>query len=219
MEVVCANCDTHFKIPDEKIPQNKVVAVACPKCKNKIPIDTRPKANGKAANGGSSVIEEVTSKHYDAADRPFDYLEEGARTALLCEKDPGFRKHARAALESMGYSVKEAGTARDSLKQMRFHIFDMIVLNELFDTDNPDNNHVLKYLSRLSIVTRRQMFVVLLTDRHRTMDNMAAFTKSVNTVINTKNMDEIGKILPGALADHQQFYKTYEEVMKKTGRI
>ncbi|MDI6797808.1 MAG: hypothetical protein QMD09_12730, partial [Desulfatibacillaceae bacterium] len=113
----------------------------------------------------------------------------------------------------------DASSARDALKQMRFHTFTLIVLNELFETDNPENNHVLKYLGRQDISTRRQMFVALITTKHRTMDNMAAFTKSVNVVINTKNLNEVEKVLHSALAEHNSFYKVFVDILKKLDRI
>jgi hypothetical protein len=98
----------------------------------------------------------------------------------------------------MGYNVTEPESDRDALKQMRFHIFDLVVLNKVFSSENPDENNVMKYLERLPMATRRKIFVVLATNRFRTMDNMAAFNKSVNIVVNTKSIDEIGKIIKRA---------------------
>ena len=73
----------------------------------------------------------------------------------------------------------------------RLHIFDVVVLNERFGTRNPDMNNILKYLDRLGISIRRNIFVALLTNRFRTMDYMAAFNKSVNLIVNLKNVDDI----------------------------
>ena len=102
---------------------------------------------------------------------------------------------------------------------MRFHVFDMVVLNERFGTQNPDMNSVLKYLDRLNMSTRRNIFVTLITDRYRTMDNMSAFNKSVNLIVNLKNIDEIEKILRRGIADHEAFYRVYKRALIKTGRV
>lgn len=230
MDITCGNCRAQFKIPDEKLPKDKLVAVPCPKCKEKITVDTRakssggsPPANGKspASNGkaGKNLADEVISGQYDAADKPFDYIDEGTLTALVCDADPGNKARVRAALESMRYRVTEASTAREALKAMRFHIFDMVVLNEMFDTDNPENNHVLKFLGRLAISTRRQIFLVLLCSEHRTMDNMASFTKSVNIIVNLKNIDEVGSIISAGVSDNNAFYRTFTDTLKKMGRL
>jgi hypothetical protein len=58
----------------------------------------------------------------------------------------------------------------------------------------------------------------MITSRHRTMDNMTAFMKSVNHIINTKNINDFGKIMSRGLTDHLAFYRTYREKLKETGR-
>ena len=225
MEISCENCRAQFKIPDEKLPKDKLVAVPCPKCKEKITVDTRAKSpNGKPpapANGkaGKNLADEVISGQYDASDKPFDYIDEGTLTALVCDADSGNKARVRVALENMRYRVTEASTAREALKAMRFHIFDMVVLNEMFDTDNAENNHVLKFLGRLAISTRRQIFLVLLCSEHRTMDNMASFTKSVNIIVNLKNIDEIGSIISTGVSENNGFYRTFNDTLKKMGRL
>ena len=67
--------------------------------------------------------------------------------------------------------------------------------------------------------TRRKIFVVLVTDRFRTMDNMIAFNKSVNLVVNLKNIDEIEKVLKRGIADNELFYRTFRESLGKTGGL
>lgn len=218
MDIKCENCQGQFKIPDEKLPKDKVVAIPCPKCKEKITVDTRVKAAASEPKA-VSVADEVGASQYDASEKPFDYLDEGTLTALICDSDSGTKARVRAALENMRYRVTEASTAREALKAMRFHIFDMVVLSELFDTDSPDNNHVLKFLGRLAISIRRQVFVVLLSSEHRTMDNMAAFTKSVNIIINTKNINEIGNIIGAGFSDNNGFYRIFNDTLKKLGRL
>jgi len=223
MDVACEKCQAKFKIPDEKVPKGQVFAVACPKCKNKISIDTRseaPRAAAKPAGApaAKSMAEDVSSSSYDAAEKPFDFLEEGVETALLCEQDPDVRMRIKEAAESMGYHVREAKSPIDALKQMRFHDFDLVVVNEMFGTDNPDENGILKSLERLPMSTRRNIFVALVTERFRTQDNMELFNKSVNMIVNRDNIDEFGKILKRSVAENSQFYRVFKEVLIKTGR-
>ncbi len=78
---------------------------------------------------------------------------------------------------------------------MRYHVYDVVAVDESFDTDNPEANGVLIYLERLGMAIRRNMFVTMISSRHRTMDNMTAFLKSVNLIINSKNIEDTGKIL------------------------
>jgi len=229
MKVECEKCDSRFTISDEKVPKGQAFSVTCPKCNNKISIDSRPEASSSPqkapkrpaepeSDAVQSLFDEVDSDSYDAADKPFDFLEEGVETALLCEQDEAVRAKIRAVLDKMGYHTTEPESPKDGLKQMRFHVFDMIVLNERFGTQNPDANNILRYLDRLTMATRRNIFVALITDRFRTMDNMAAFNKSVNLVVNLSNIDEIEKILKRGVADNVAFYRVFKESLTKTGR-
>ena len=88
-----------------------------------------------------------------------------------------------------------------ALKTMRYHSYDLIVVNEFFDTKNPDANGVLIYLERLNMSVRRNIYVALISSRFRTMDNMTAFQKSVNMIVNIDNIADFDKILRRGMAD------------------
>ncbi|MEA3428984.1 MAG: zinc-ribbon domain-containing protein, partial [Thermodesulfobacteriota bacterium] len=167
MDIICKQCKSKFKIPDEKISKGQIFTLSCPKCKSKISIDTRPSATAEPVTK-KTIIDEVDSGAYDASEKPFDFLEEGAETALLCEPDPAVIGKIRSTLENMGYNVIQPESDRDALKQMRFHIFDLVVLSEVFSSENLDVNNVMKYLERLSMAIRRKIFVILVTNRFRT---------------------------------------------------
>ena len=230
MDVVCNECQGSFKIPDEKVPKGKSFSIACPKCKHKISVDPRPAESSAAeetlpdfempkSDSAKSILDEVADSSYDASDKPFDFVEEGTETALLCESDPAIREKIRTALTNLGYHITESPSARDVLKQMRFHVFDVVVLNELFDTRDLDENNILRYLDRLAIYTRREMFVALVTARFRTNDYMAAFHKSVNMVINLDNIDQIEQVIKGGIADNTAFFRVFKESMIKVGMV
>ena len=146
-------------------------------------------------------------------------MEEEGLTALLCEQNPIGRKTIESALSLMDYQITIAESARDGLKRMRYHVYDLIVVDENFDTKNPDANGVLIYLERLQMSIRRNIFVAMVSDRYRTMDNMMAFHASVNLVINIKNIEDIGKILGRGITDTELFYRVYKETLKSTGKV
>ena len=230
MDVVCEKCRGKFQILDQKVPKGQVFSVICPKCTNKVSVDTRfdiplstketPAPSAEPKPGlNKTIIEEVDSSAYDASEKPFDFVEEGVETALLCEPEPAIRAKIITALYNMGYHTTAPQSHKDTLKQMRFHVFDMVVLNERFGTRDPDMNSVLKYLDRLNMSVRRNIFLTLITDRFRTMDNMAAFNKSVNLIVNLKNINEIEKILRRGVADNKAFYRVFKESLVKTGRV
>jgi CheY-like chemotaxis protein len=168
----------------------------------------------------NSLANEVASAGYDAAEKPFDFIGTDSKTALVCEANPAIKEIISKTLINMGYHVTEPNSGREALKSMRFHVYDLIIVTENFDmTDAPEGNEVLNYLQNLAAAARRNIFVALLTDNYRTMDNMLAFNKSVNLVINTKNIDDFATIIKRGLDDNQAFYGVFKETLKKLGRV
>ncbi|MCX5819167.1 MAG: hypothetical protein NT047_04575 [Deltaproteobacteria bacterium] len=165
-----------------------------------------------------ALLNEVAAEGYDAADRPFDFVEEGGATALVCETDPAVREKISGGLKELGYQITVPVSAKDALKAMRFHVFDVVVLNELFDTANPETNDLLQYLENLNMTMRRRIFVALVSEKYRTMDNMAAFNRSVNIVINLKSIGDAGKIVKQGVADNRAFYHVFQETLQKMGK-
>ena len=165
------------------------------------------------------ILEETSSDMYDASDKPFDFVGEGIETVLVCESDPSIRSKIINVLKDGGYRVTESNSADDAIKSMRFHVYQLIVLNENYETDKPDSNIVLQYINDLPMSTRRNIFVTLISGRFRTMDNMAAFNRSVNIVINSQDIDDIGAITKRGMVENEAFYHVFKETLRKTGRI
>ena len=214
MDITCNTCSGKFRIPDEKIPRGRVSTVPCPKCKTRISLNPAKKSVGSVA----AEDESNGSDNFGFSEKPFSFMEEEGLTALLCEQNPVARQTIENALHLMDYSISVAENARDALKRMRYHTYDLIVINESFDTNNPESNGVLIYLERLGMSIRRNIFVAMISNRYRTMDNMMAFHGSVNLIINIKNIEDVGKILSRGITDNQLFYNVYRESLKETGR-
>jgi predicted Zn finger-like uncharacterized protein len=213
MNIACTNCQSQFKIADDKIPPGQPASFLCPKCQQRITVGAEP-----AAAAAKVSLKDIDTSSYNPADRPFDFVEEEGKTALVCVPDPQLRKPIIENLDLMEYQITVAETAREALKRMRYHVYDVVAVDESFDTDNPEANGVLIYLERLGMAIRRNMFVTMISSRHRTMDNMTAFLKSVNLIINSKNIEDTGKILSRGLTEYLAFYRVFRDKLKETGR-
>jgi len=222
MEIVCNKCNAKLNIADDKLPKGTAAAIKCPKCQNKISIDLRnQKGKGSTkdvAQSNSFNFDEGTDD-YDASEKPFDFLEEEGNTALICENDPEIIKQINIVLGIMDYSVTVAESVRDALKSMKYHTYNMMLINETFDGSDPDANGLLVYVERLNMDVRRNIFVGLLTRRYATMDNMTAFLKSVNITINLKDIGSIDRILARGVNENDLFYAAFKDTAKKYGVI
>jgi predicted Zn finger-like uncharacterized protein len=207
MLITCDQCESKFNIADEKIPAGKVSSLRCTKCKNTITIDT------------TKSEPPASEDDYDADEKPFDFIEEEEKTALVCEPDAIIREPILSVLDMLEYHITVCDSARDALKKMRYHIYDLVVLNEDFDTPDPDANGILIYLERLQMAIRRNIFVLLISTRFRTLDHMMSFNKSVDMVMNPQNISDFERIMKRGLAEHALNYRVYWETLKKLGRV
>jgi predicted Zn finger-like uncharacterized protein len=211
MDIICQSCQGKFKIADDKLPAGKSASIKCPRCKSTIRISAPEQAEPEADFDDLFEFEEDENEGYDSAEKPFDFMEEEGKTALICESDALIREKIRPSLDILEYHITEVPNSREALKKMRYHNYDLVVVNEYFDTQDPDANPLLIFLERMHMESRRTIFVTLLTSRFRTMDQMVAFQKSVNLVLNIRNIDDFDKIIQRAYADYGLFYKVFKE--------
>lgn len=211
MDILCQKCRSRFKVPDEKIPADRKVSLPCPKCREQITIDPHKTSE-------NLFLEAFDAGAYDSSEKPFDFIEEEGQTALVCESDAAALKTIVNHLNLLEYHVTVSDSGRDALKKMRYHQYDLVVVNESFFCDGPDANMVMLYLERLNMSVRRNIYVTMISNKYRTMDQMMAFRHSVNIIVNTKNIDDIGKIIQRGLTDNDFFYRVFKESLKEVGK-
>ncbi len=157
----------------------------------------------------------ASAEGLDYSGRPFGYVMPDAETAMICEQDPVIRDKIMSELKKMGFLTAQPATYKEALRQMRFHVFNVIFIDEDFDTGVWETNNVLRYLENLNMVVRRQIYVVLISTTITTMDLMEAFSKSANLVINKRDIVSMEKILRQAMAEHEEFYRVFREKIRR----
>ena len=207
MDIICHSCKAKLTIPDHKVPKGKKASFLCPKCKNRIHISSRDMVHDE---------EIVDSKVDDAGDKHFDFVDDARKTLLLCMENQSLRASLSKAFGFMGYIVTLAEDVNHALTSMKYHLFDVAMVDDQFDM--PGKPGVLDYFSSLEMVSRRRIFVALVAKVVRTMDRMAAFHKSVNLVINEEDLDRVDKILARGIKEHELFYSVFNASLKETGK-
>jgi len=231
MEVTCEQCKARFNIPDDKVPKDRVLKLNCPKCKGKISLGAEvpeqpPKANEtgevplKMMNPLADKKPPEESYGYEdfTTDEALDFFEEGIKLALIMPNSSMNDDHLRAGLELIGYKCITTPNTRDAIGKLRFHHFDLIILADGFDSQPLDHSVIVNYLNRLSMSVRRKIFLALISDNFKTMDNMMAFAMSANVVINSKDIQKLHLILKKAVSENERFYKVFTDTMVETGK-
>ena len=217
MEVTCSHCNKALKIPDDKLPRNQIVKIACPACKNKITIDTRTPAAPEADGGGKTASPADEASDY-GDDTSLGFYEEGTKLALVLDSDPARKELIREAVESHEFRFVDAPGTRDAIGKMRFHVFHLIFLVEGFDGQPLEHSPIINSLNHSPTSVRRNIFLALLGEQFQTMDNMMAFAMSANLVINPSDTDKLHLILKKALTENDRFYKVYNDCLKEAGK-
>lgn len=219
MDVTCGHCNVTLNLPDDKIPRDRDALLTCPKCKNKIVL----KAGAREGEGGreeqplppkDSLVADEAPKEDDA----FNFFDEGKRLALILENNQDYYEKIQRSLTALDYTCLAASDTREATTKMRFHQFDLVVLADWFDGQQLEKNPTLNYINRLAMSLRRRMFLALLGDRFRTMDNMAAFALSANVVVNRKDLDRLGSVLKKTVSDNGKFYKVFLDELTLIGK-
>jgi CheY-like chemotaxis protein len=221
MEITCEYCNTRLKIPDEKIPSGKPVAINCPKCHNRLTLNTRESVDEESAVGGSG--EEMLDRillddEDDESDSELDLYEEGLKLALVMDNDALHTEKIRNVIDGLGYRYVSAQNTREAIGKMRLHHFDLVILADHFDDVDLINSPIMDFLNSLPMSIRRRTFVGLVGDEFRTMDNTMAFAMSANQVINPKDLDKLPIILKRGISDNEKFYKVFMDTLAEIGK-
>ncbi|MEW6220619.1 MAG: zinc-ribbon domain-containing protein [Thermodesulfobacteriota bacterium] len=191
MDVSCKSCGGRFHLPDEKVPPNTVVALPCPKCHEKIVVDTRVAVPAPA-------------------EEP-ELFGDDVELALLCLAGSEDRNQTiLAAVSQLGFRAVPADNFERFDNLLRFNRFGLVLLDEGFDPRN-GRNPTLELLQAMPMSVRREMIVGLITSRFPTFDSIHAFGLSVDFIMSPQDLKAISQILKKAISEHEQTYKVFTE--------
>jgi predicted Zn finger-like uncharacterized protein len=223
MEIRCEECHAIIQIPDERVPQNSMFRLNCPRCKRKILANAKAtdsmageKSNLCLSSSPSEVPPLVNDDALNHLPDAVDYLPPGQPAALLCINREDSHDELKGILEGLGYVVDIPGAADHALQRLRFNQYHVILLDDDFAGKSP--NPVASYLAGLNMSTRREMFVGLIGQRFKTADHLQAFIESVNLTLHPDDLPQLATFLTEGLRDHERFYKVFTECLIKAGK-
>jgi len=134
---------------------------------------------------------------------------------MVCVSDSVIREKISDALKTIDFNVIEPTKIKEALKNLNFHTFNLVAVDENFDAGHDGTNQILKYLESLSMAIRRKIFVVLISANLATMDYMYTLNKSVNLIVNKEDIAEIGLILKKEIEENEYFYHVFKKFYHK----
>jgi CheY-like chemotaxis protein len=140
------------------------------------------------------------------------------RLVLVCVDDASRQGVIKAALEQLGFTMYAAKSTEEAVERLRRDAFEIAVVDEQFQGSNALDNEVLQALSTMPMSIRRYMYVALLGRTYKTFDNMAAFSRSVNVVVNLNDLPHLPAILRKGITENNEFYRVFREMLAEVGK-
>ena len=138
----------------------------------------------------------------------------GDNTALVCVDHQQYQKIVVPQLIDLTYKVHLGLFEEDVILKLKTYSYDVVVIYENFKGCKVENNPLLREMIQMSDARRREHFVILLSHRYATNDAMSAFVQSVDQIVNIADLANFKPILRRGLAQYNELYQAFNEMVK-----
>ena len=145
----------------------------------------------------------------------FDFVSNADKPALIAFSTPEWMEQVKAALQELGYKVHTAATHSDFLIRFSQTHYQVVILEELFAANTPDENLTLKAMQTMPVSQRRHATVLLVGNSFQTFTPIEAFKQSVHAVINSSELFLMKQLVEKAVADNEVFLHNFREVQNR----
>jgi hypothetical protein len=145
----------------------------------------------------------------------FDFLTPTDKPALLALTSVELQETAKTALDQLGYKVHMAANHGEFLhkfSQVQYHV---VIIEELFASNSPEENESLAALHRMPMNMRRHATVVLFGFSLATFNPLQAFQYGVHAVVNPSEMFLLIQLIQKAVADNDLFLNIFRDAQKR----
>ena len=97
----------------------------------------------------------------------FDFISAGDRPALIAFSSPELLDAAKIALQELGFKVHTAATHGDFLIRFSQIHYEVVIIEELFCANVPEENSTLQALQKMPMNQRRHATIILVGDVER----------------------------------------------------
>lgn len=216
MQVKCSSCAREINIPDNKIPQGQAFNLNCPECKTKMRVDQHlepPESDPKVAFDAASLVVDDGFEE----EEEIEIYDEHDKIALILDRQND--DQWVTTLTDLEYKFQRAKSPEHAMHKLRFNQYHVVAIHEKFGDSTLETSPLYAFIRDMPMDTRRKMFIAMVGENFKTLDNMEALAYSVNLVINQKDFDQLEVILKKSIGDNETFYKVYRETMTALGKL
>lgn len=141
----------------------------------------------------------------------FELLSPTDKPALLAISAPELLPVCRSALTELNYKVHTTANREDFLGRFTQTAYQIVIIEDLFQTDRFAENATLHALQAMPMNQRRHSVIILIGRAVQTLSPMQGFQQSVHAVVNTNDLGSLKQILQKIVADNDLFLNIYRE--------
>ncbi|HEU0008246.1 MAG TPA: hypothetical protein VFT34_00360 [Verrucomicrobiae bacterium] len=144
-----------------------------------------------------------------------EFLTAADKPALLGLSTAELQETAKTALDQLGFKVHTAVNHGEFLHKFAQVPYQIVILEELFSANSPEENESLAVIQRMPMNQRRHTVFVLFGFNLATFNPMQAFQQGVHAVVNPSEMFLLIQLIQKAIADNDMFLHTFREVQRR----
>ena len=137
--------------------------------------------------------------------------------AIVVYDDPMVQEFLAHKLNDCGYKAMVALNPRDAAKQLKFINFSLLVLQEDYCGGTLHGNLLLRSLQTIDISNRRGMLIILVSPSMTSLDDLTAFSLSIDGIVNVADLASIDRLLVSITARAAKSYAVYREILSEHG--
>jgi|SRR6185295_6986616 len=145
-----------------------------------------------------------------------EFIGPNDKPALLALSTPEWLDAAKNVLLEIGYKVHAASNHDDFIVRFGRMQYQVVILEDLFACNSPEENLTLQYIQQMSMPQRRHSVFILLGTAFSTLSPIQAFQQSVHAVVNREELGLLGPTILGPIvqrvvADNDLFFNVYRD--------
>jgi len=141
----------------------------------------------------------------------FEFVSPDDKPALLALTTPEWQAQGRTLLTELDYKPHGAANHDDFFNRFNRTRYQLVLIEECFDSSSPAENRSLKYLQSLVMGQRRYAIIFLISEQFPTLSSMHAFQQSVHAVIHPRDLDKLKPIVQQVVADQDLFLHVFRD--------
>lgn len=145
----------------------------------------------------------------------YEILSPTDKPALVALSSFEWQVAAVTALKELDYKIHNALNHEDFKQRFIQYHYQVVLIEDLFDSIDISANISLKYVQTLPMSMRRHAVIILIGNSFQTLNPMQAFVNSVHAVVNGADIQSISKIIQKVVADNDLFLDVFRDTQMR----